>query len=351
MNNNQIEMAQEALCEWLAEREEMEGNPPAKLEFAFAIRHEEIQNRIFFVFKFKKTARGKWFIGIAGGFPDEESDECTGVFSGFDEFPEEQDDAVELAFQMASYILFIGSQQNAPSAFQLNLMYVSSPELDVEKINGQFVKTNTRFFLTVGTADIPSGRVVAADPLTYMSGNYVIAPVLEEEIPAGSYPVEVSICRNEYVGIRMCTARLKIKETPAVRYELAEPVSGTAAFQSEDGAKCGFPVEAGMMCFIDAKGAKDYEQFILNWHKENPGKNHYDDYFAELFAQSAEKLPQYQREGGDFIEWTNPDNGQRMVQIASGLGDGFYQCFWGYDESDEICELVVPMVDPDIFED
>ncbi|MCM1101003.1 MAG: DUF4241 domain-containing protein [Acetatifactor muris] len=350
MNNAQIKMTQEMLCEWLTEREEMEGKAPAKLEFAFAIRDERT-NLIFFVFKFKKTARGKWLIGVGGGFPDEESTDCMAVFSGFDEFPEDEEEAVELAFKMASYILYINERQNTPSAFELNLEYIRNTELDVDKIRGQFVKTNSRFFLTVGTVDVPSGRVVVADPLCYMSGDHVIAPVLEQEIPAGSYPAEVAICRNEYVGIRMCTARLKIRETAAARYELATPVPETAAFKAKDGSMSGFPVDAGMMCFIDAEGAKTYEQFILNWHKQNPGGNHYDDYFAVFLAKSAQELPQYQSGDGDFMEWTNPVNGERMVQIASGMGDGFYQCFWGYDESGEICELVVPMVDPDIFED
>ena len=35
--------------------------------------------------------------------------------------------------------------------------------------------------------------------------------------------------------------------------------------------------------------------------------------------------------------------------IASGLGDGFYQSYWGYDAQNEICELIVPLVNPDLF--
>ncbi|MCM1309285.1 MAG: DUF4241 domain-containing protein [Butyrivibrio sp.] len=231
-----------------------------------------------------------------------------------------------------------------------NIEYVSSTELDPEKISKQFVKTESRFFLTVGTVDITSGRVAAADPLSHMSGDIMIVPILEKEIPKGSYPAEVSIYRDNRIGIRMCTARLKIKETTAVRYELAKPIPETAAFRTDDSVTCGFPVNGGVMCFIDAKGAKAYEQFILNFHKANPGANHYDDYFSVFFAQSAERFPQYQSGEGDFIEWNNPLNNERMVQISSGLGDGFYRCFWGYDETGEICELVVPMVDPDIFE-
>lgn len=56
-----------------------------------------------------------------------------------------------------------------------------------------------------------------------------------------------------------------------------------------------------------------------------------------------------QREGGDFIEWTNPDTGNRIVMVASGLGDGFYSVYYGYDASGEICQIIVPMLNPDLF--
>lgn len=350
MNNDQLNIAQNALVEWLKGREEMNGKAPAKIEYAFAIRDEELQNRIFFVFKFKKSALGKWTIGVAGGFPDEESMECSHIFSGFDDFPKDKDEAVELAFKMAGFIIQFNEREAFGPLFEKNLKYISNTELDAEKTARQFVKTEHRFFLTIGTADIPSGRVVVADPLCYMAGEHVIAPVLEKEIPSGSYPVEISLYRDMFLGVRICTARLKIKDSAAVRYECARPVPETAAFKAKDGVASGFPVDAGMMCFMDAEGAKDYERFLLDWHKNNPGKNHYDDYFAAFFAESDKKLPQYQREGGDFIEWKNPLNDQRTVMASSGLGDGFYQCFWGVDESGDICELAVPMVDPDIFE-
>ena len=212
------------------------------------------------------------------------------------------------------------------------------------------MKSETRFFLTVGTVDVPSGKLIVADPLSYLSGEHVIAPVLKREIPSGSYPAEVSICRHPQIGIRMCTARLKIKDTNAVRYELAESEEETAAFKAKDGVMHGFPVDAGMMCFIDVKAAENYKTFIDNWHRDNPEKNHYDDYFAAFFAESYKKLPAYQREGGDFIEWQDPDSGERMVQIASGFGDGFYHSFWGFDDSGEVCELVVPLIDADLVD-
>lgn len=349
MNDAQKEIAQKALCDWLSARKEMNGKPPKKIEFMYALKDDEHDGLIFFVFKFKKNTVGKYLIGIAGGFENEQSKDCTAVFSGFDEFPDDKDEAVALAFKMADYILFCNDREKVKDAFDKNLKYIGKTEIDPDKIAGQFVKTNTRYFLTVGTVDIPGGKVVTADPLCYLYGEK-IAPVLDIDIPKGSYPVEVSICRKGSFGIRMCTARLKIKETAAVKYKLAESVPGTAAAHLKDGDMSGFPVDAGMMCFIDSAAADEYSGFLEKWHKDNPGKNHYDDYFAAIFAESYKNLPQFQREGGDFIEWTIPDTGKRMVMIASGFGDGFYQSFAGYDESGDLCEIIVPMVDPDLYD-
>lgn len=233
--------------------------------------------------------------------------------------------------------------------FKQNLKYISQTEINAEDIQRQFVKSDSRYYLTVGQVDCPAGQVVVSDPLCYLaSGHY--CPTLAATIPPGSYPVEVSIYRNSFVGIRMCTARLKVKTTKAEKYICAEPTKETAAGECSDGILTGFPVDAGMMCFCDAQEADAYRRFLDKWHKENEGKNHYDDYFAGFFAESEKAFPAYQREGGDFIEWENPDSGKRLVMIASGFGDGFYQSFWGYDKDNEICELIVPMVNPDLFE-
>lgn len=349
----QMQKAKDMLCDWLSKREEMDGEEPEEIEYRFVIRGERSNNRIFFVFGFKKPDDDNWYIGIAGGYKDEESLDCSTVFSGFNEFPEDHDEALGLAFAMANFILKYVSQTHnrIESAVKQNLDYVRTPGLDAEKIANQFVMTQSRFFLTIGVVDVPSGRVIVSDPLCYLSGNNEIAPVLEKEIPKGIYRVEVSLYRDQNIGIRICSARLKIKETAAVRYELAKPTAETAFMNDEEGVTCGFPVEAGLISFIDADGAEVYRKVDKEWWAEHPGGNRYDDYFKALFAESYERLPDYQREGGDFIQWINPENGERMVMAASGLGDGFYLCFWGYDEDDEICELIVPMVDPDLFED
>ncbi len=233
--------------------------------------------------------------------------------------------------------------------FAENLKYINSCEVLPETIARQFVKSQSRYWLTVGSADFPTGRVVVTDPLSYLpSGEF--APTLAQTIPPGSYPVDISLFRNAMVGIRICTAILKLRGTDAVRYVLAEPTLESAAAKNATEVISGFPVDAGMMCFCDEQVGCEFRDFTAKWRSENPGKNLYDDYFLKFFAESFEWYPAYQREGGDFIEWTNPETGRRMVMATSGFGDGFYQSFWGYDHENALCELIVPMIDPDLFE-
>ena len=137
-------------------------------------------------------------------------------------------------------------------AFEQNLKFISATEINVETVEKQFVKTNNRFYLTVGKIDCPTGRIVVSDPLCYLqAGKY--APMLDVTIPVGIYPVEVAICRNEHVGIRMCTVRLKITESKAVKYNLAYPTKDTAIAVTKEKVMAGFPVEAGMISFCDEK--------------------------------------------------------------------------------------------------
>jgi hypothetical protein len=241
------------------------------------------------------------------------------------------------------------ASNDALSLFAENLKYISACEVSAAAIAGQFVKSQSRYWLTVGTADFPTGKVVVADPLCYLpSGEF--SPTLEQTIPSGSYRVDISLFHNDTMGIRICTAKLKLKDTNAIRYVLAESTPDSAAVKNEAGMISGFPVDAGVMCICDEQVGGEFRGFTSKWQRENPCKNLYDDYFSKLFAESFEQLPAYQQEGGDFIEWANPETGRRMVFAASGFGDGFYQSFCGYDSEDALCELIVPLVNPDLFE-
>ena len=110
-----------------------------------------------------------------------------------------------------------------------------------------------------------------------------------------------------------------------------------------------FGVDAGLACFADTQTSNEYRIFFEKWQKENPGKNKYADYFAFLFQKSCETHPEFQNQGGSFLEWHLPESGQKIVLFSSGMGDGMYSGYWGLDADGEITCLVVPFMNPEYF--
>lgn len=234
--------------------------------------------------------------------------------------------------------------------FQANMKFISQIELDAELMQRTFTKTDTRDHLVIGTVDLPTGRIRVGDALAYM-GTKEFSPELNRTVKAGSYPVELAFITTDFDTVRITASRIKLSNEKAVRYELAEPTHETTAYHCSDGDMTGFPVDAGMMGFMDTSVMEEYADFLKKWHTDNPEKNHYDDYFAALFAESYEKFPQYQRGGGDFIEWTVLETCHRIVMNSTGFGDGFYQVYWGIDKNGEICEVTVPLINADLLDE
>lgn len=343
----QKDVAKKAMIEWLADEHEL-GKEPSKIE---CVHEFDLYDLHYYVFRFKKGILGEWLLGVAGGYEKDSNEHCGHVFSDMEKYDAKT--AIDLSIKMVekirAYWIKQAKQQEFKKYFEQNLKYISQTEISIELIEKQFVKDNKHYYITVGKADFPTGRIIVADPLAFLPSKHY-SPELEITIPKGSYPVDVAIYRNEDIGIRMCTTRLKVKDTKAIKYVLAKPSKGNAVTNKNNEVLAGFPVDAGMMTICDAKVADEYREFLDKWYKENQDKNHYDDYFAAFFAQSYEMFPAYQREGGDFITWTNPIHNHNMVMVASGFGDGFYQSYIGYDENNDICEIIVPMINPDLFE-
>lgn len=347
MNIQQREAAKKAVIAWLSHSQEL-GKEPYRIE---CTEEFDLHGLHYYIFRFKTSILDKWKLAVCGGYEAGSLEHSGHIFSDMDEYREKTavDDAVAIVERIRAYWIQRAKQQEEiNNKIKANNDFRTADEIPAESIAAQFVKTDSRYWLTVGVTDLPTGGVVTADPLAYLPSP-MFSPVLAKPVPRGSYPVIVSLCRNSTVGLRMCTAVLKLKETSAEKYIKAVSTDETA-IKVKDGRIEGFPVDAGMMCFCDRQTADEYRAFLDKWYRANPQGNHYDDYFAAFFANSYAEQPAYQREGGDFIQWTNPDTGSRMVMIASGLGDGFYCSYYGYDRSGKICEIIVPMVNPDIFE-
>ncbi len=231
--------------------------------------------------------------------------------------------------------------------FEKNLKFLNQETYPADFFRMLFTESSKIKVVRAGEADFPTGKVVLADPIAYLGTRYETA--LDRKVPAGSYPVELSVCLSRIAGLRIAAARLLLSGKQAVRYEIAMPEGKKIEDLGKPGVFTFLGVDAGLACFADRKVSEENRLFFEKWMRENPGKNKYEDYFAALFRKSYEARPQLQNPGGSFLEWRLPESGLRTVLFSSGMGDGIFSGYWGLDAEGEAVCLAVPFMNPEYF--
>lgn len=235
----------------------------------------------------------------------------------------------------------------AQLAFEKNLKFLNQKTYPEAFFRSLFTENSKIKVVRAGEADFPTGEVVLADPLAYLGSKY--ETLLDKQIPAGSYPVELAVCLSRIAGLRIAAARLLVNIRQAVSYEIAMPRGKRIEELDKPGVFTFFGVDTGLACFADRKVSEGSRLFFENWTSKNPGKNKYTDYFAHLFQESYEANPEFQNQGGSFLEWKLAESGFRTVMFSSGMGDGMYSGYWGLDEEGEIVCLVAIFMNPEYF--
>lgn len=231
--------------------------------------------------------------------------------------------------------------------FEKNLELLNKPVV-TQRINEQF-EVNSKYIVhKIGEVYLPTGQVVIGDPLCYLGTKFHCAP--NKRIAVGTYPVYLSILDHEVFGMRYLSAKLAITNQQPVHYERVMNEGQKIEDEGKLGVISGFGVETGLGSFCDRQTEELYSEFLKKWHTDNVGSNHYDDYFESFFAKSYQKEPEYQHEGGDYLDWSVPNTRNNIVMFASGFGDGYYDSYWGMDKNDEICCLVTRFIDPEAYD-
>lgn len=138
----------------------------------------------------------------------------------------------------------------AQIAFEKNLKFLNKETYPTEFFHGLFTKNDKTDVFIAGNVDFPTGEVVLADPLAYLGSKY--ETVLEKKIPAGSYPVELSVCQSKIAGLRFAAARLPISDKQAASYEIAMPKGKKREDLGKPGVFTFFGVDTGLACIVDA---------------------------------------------------------------------------------------------------
>lgn len=188
---------------------------------------------------------------------------------------------------------------------------------------------------SLGKLTVSSGKIVVCDPLVDFG-----ASPLNKSVPVGSYDVSVLITHLDPWGERYALAKLQIKNTPAVRWENATEGERTPD-DLAPGEIFGYPVDAGLGCFVDAESFADYNKLKDEITKDDPyGKDMYKDCIRPLLKKNASN-PDGEWSMGKWLNFVIPNtDNHNIILFQSGLGDGFYPSYWGFDATGEICCLV-----------
>jgi hypothetical protein len=190
--------------------------------------------------------------------------------------------------------------------------------------------------LDIGKLSIPSGKIIAADPLVYLSDSIPF----NRNIKPGEYDVIVSVARSAEMGERYAAVMTRFTDTDAVRWEMALTDRNNVSELKHEGDYFGFPVDAGLGCFCDVETQKLFNEFVDSFYAKSPEANIYDDFFASLFKKNAREQDNPE-DIGDWLNFSIPGHpAHNIIMFHSGFGDGSYPCYWGIDAKGKINSLV-----------
>lgn len=195
--------------------------------------------------------------------------------------------------------------------------------------------------LDLGMVRFATGKVIACDPFVELGE----AMPYMQTIPAGVYPVKITVSDSEYGGIRYVCAKVLVSDKRPIRYELAMKGKEKLDQEFEEGDFFGFGVDAGMACIADAATQEAFNHFWKErWDKDH-SINPFDDVFSDLLEENAKKHPKYQSDMGDWLNWRVPGTDCDLPIFSSGWGDGYYPVYFGYDTEGEVTGVYVHFID------
>lgn len=213
----------------------------------------------------------------------------------------------------------------ATAAFGADGKPLSDGNLPVVEMSAEELAAVRIDRIPLGQLEVPTGRIVVADPLVNPD-----RPPLAREVPVGRYPV--TLYRAQY---RIAMAELRLAPGKVARFEMAT-IPGQNLAELKDDEIFGYPVDAGTGGFMDAsaKAAMDRRE-TLQIEKQRGTSDRYSNYYDDVLHAEME------RNGGNYVlHRPLADDPVNVAIFQSGWGDGFYASYWGLDEAGRPLVLV-----------
>jgi hypothetical protein len=175
----------------------------------------------------------------------------------------------------------------------------------------------------LGELVVPTGYIVACDPFVCS-----YAAPFTFKVPCGSHPVELSIAAFANNDQRVAFARIRFRDSRSFRWEMAL-VGDQDPTKLEEGYFFGYPVDSGTGCFMDAESARAFNKCLEN------------EEFVNFMMSEMEKT---YVSTWDWASFTFDQTSGNLFTFHSGLGDGSYPSYFGFDENDQVTELITDFI-------
>jgi hypothetical protein len=178
---------------------------------------------------------------------------------------------------------------------------------------------------------LPTGRVVACDPLAYFNPQ-----PFTRACPPGRYSVFLHLLPEEG---RIAYAELRLSPAAVARWEMAVVAGQDPATLVADEI-FGYPVSAGLGCFMDATTVAllDQHDADLQTQLGDDYISYYDDYMAEQLENDAFAGHEH------CLLQPYADQPNNVAVCQSGYGDGFYATYLGLDAAGQPVKFVTEFI-------
>lgn len=202
------------------------------------------------------------------------------------------------------------------------------PDFSRAFIDGRTVETKdgTVSFKIHQIADlvVPTGFIVACDPFVFFD-----SVPFTTQIPIGTYPVILSVV-NFGDDQRVAYAKLHISDKPVVKWEMAIlPNQDKSSLKDDE--FYGYPVDAGTGCFMDAEAARVFLKKLE------------DEVWTDEYSYSDFMVAEMEKNYVHTWNWANlklDESKGNLITFTSGLGDGSYASYFGFDNKGNITSLI-----------
>lgn len=172
--------------------------------------------------------------------------------------------------------------------------------------------------VTIGKIKIVSGHIIACDPLH--SDEYGIP--FTQLFPTGEFPVQLSIAQTGEEDM-IAFARINFSEEPVERWELAL-LEGQKPIPVGDEDIHGYGIDGGIGIFVDEEAKKALDK-----------SNLIDD---ELYGPLNKEMDKHYHNTWRYSMYNFSIH--NLASFTTGMGDGIYATYIGFDANGKVCRLV-----------